>query len=111
MCPVLLGVDATAQTDFDYGWGGDGRSCGGVLAGVYTFGRGSGRHASSVGPEARIPAAECRFPLVIQDARADLQQEMGAAFGPLHLLFFHHALAHDLIDRGFDKARLMRSPW
>jgi hypothetical protein len=66
---------------------------------------GSDRHAWCVRPEARIPYAERLFPLVVQDTRANLQQEMGAAFGPLHLLFLYHPLAHDLVHRRFDKAR------
>ena len=58
-----------------------------------------------MGPEPGIPGAERLFPLAVQHPCANLQQEMGAAWGPLHLLFFHHALAHDLIHRRFDKAR------
>ena len=56
-------------------------------------------------PEPRIPGAERLFPLVIQHARANLEQETRAAFAPLHLLFFHHALADHLVHRGFDTAR------
>jgi hypothetical protein len=37
--------------------------------------------------------------------RADLQLEMAAAFGPLHLLLLHHPSAPDLVRRQFDKAR------
>jgi hypothetical protein len=39
--------------------------------------------------------------LVVEDAGADLEQEVGAAGCPAHLLFFDHALADDLVDRGF----------
>jgi hypothetical protein len=39
--------------------------------------------------------------LVVEDAAADLEQEVGAAGCPAHLLFFDHALADDLVDRGF----------
>ena len=38
--------------------------------------------------------------LVVKDAGADLQQQVGAARGPAHLLFFDHPLADDLVDRG-----------
>src|SRR5262245_42655885 len=70
VCQVLLMKDDTACC-----WGGDGRSCGGVLVGFYTYGRCSGRHASCGRPAARIPDAECCFPLVVQNPRADLQLE------------------------------------
>ncbi len=39
--------------------------------------------------------------LVVKDAGADLEQEVGAAGCPAHLLLFDHALADDLVDRGF----------
>ncbi len=39
--------------------------------------------------------------LVVEDAGADLEQQVGAAWCPAHLLFFDHALADDLVDRGF----------
>ena len=38
--------------------------------------------------------------LVVEDAGADLEQQVGATRGPAHLLFFDHALADDLVDRG-----------
>ena len=38
--------------------------------------------------------------LVVEDAGADLEQQVGAAGCPAHLLFFDHALADDLVDRG-----------
>ncbi|MGH3233586.1 MAG: hypothetical protein ACRDOH_10100 [Streptosporangiaceae bacterium] len=39
--------------------------------------------------------------LVVEDAGADLEQEVGAAGCPAHLLFLDQALADDLVDRGF----------
>lgn len=67
--------------------------------------RGSGSYPWGVGPEARRPRPERRFPVVIEDARTNLQQQMGAALAPLPLVFFHHALADPLVDGGCDKAR------
>ena len=38
--------------------------------------------------------------LVVEDAGADLEQQVGAAGCPAHLLFLDHALADDLVDHG-----------
>ena len=37
--------------------------------------------------------------LVVEDPGADLQQQVGAAGCPAHLLFLDHALADHLVDR------------
>ena len=58
-----------------------------------------------MGPEARIPRAEGCLPFAIQHARANLQQEMGAALAPSHLLLFHHPFADHLVHGRFDEAR------
>ena len=50
--------------------------------------------------EAGVPAAEVVGELVVEDAGADLQQQVCAARSPAHLLFLYHALADDLVDRG-----------
>ena len=50
--------------------------------------------------EAGVPAVEVAGELVVEDAGADLEQQVGAARGPAHLLFLDHALADDLVDRG-----------
>jgi Resolvase, N terminal domain len=51
----------------------------------------SDRHAECVRPEARIPGAEHLFPLAGQDAGANLQQKMGAAFS----IFISRTASHD----------------
>jgi hypothetical protein len=38
------------------------------------------------------------------NTRANLQQKMGAALAPPHLLLFHHPLAHHLVHSRCDKA-------
>ena len=50
--------------------------------------------------EAGVPAVEVVGELVVEDAGADLQQQVGAAGCPAHLLFLDHAFADDLVDRG-----------
>src|SRR5712692_3368839 len=67
--------------------------------------RGSSRHGLGVGPKAGIPRAEGLLPFAVQHAGANLQQEMGTALAPLHLLFFHHPLADHLVHGRFNKAR------
>jgi hypothetical protein len=54
--------------------------------------------------EPRIPLPECGLPVTIQDPRPDLQQQMGAALRPGHLLLLAEALADYLIDRRFHEA-------
>ena len=49
--------------------------------------------------EAGVPAVKVAGELVVEDACADLQQKVGAARCPAHLLFPGHALADDLVDR------------
>jgi hypothetical protein len=49
--------------------------------------------------EAGVPAVKVAGELVVEDARADLQQKVGAARCPAHLLLPGHALADDLVDR------------
>ena len=60
------------------------------------------RYAASgmdpVPAKARVPAVKVAGELVIEDAGTDLEQEVGAAGCPAHLLFYH-ALADDLVDR------------
>ena len=50
--------------------------------------------------ETGVPAAEFVGELVVEDPGADLQQQVGAAGCPAHLLLFDHALGDDLVDRG-----------
>jgi hypothetical protein len=50
--------------------------------------------------EAWVPAVEVASELVVEDAGADLEQEVGAAGCPAHLLFLDHAFGDDLVDRG-----------
>jgi len=38
--------------------------------------------------------------LVVEDAGADLEQQVGAAGCPAHLLFFNHAFGDGLVDCG-----------
>jgi hypothetical protein len=73
MCPVQWVVDDTAPTAWlsVVGEVMTGRVV--MLTGLYMPDRGSGRYASCVGPAVRIPGAERRFPLIVQDARARLQ--------------------------------------
>src|SRR5580698_5435739 len=53
--------------------------------------------------EIRIPAPESVLPLIVEHAGSYLQEEMRTALAPSHLLFLHHSLAHDLIDRRLDE--------
>src|SRR5258707_12964346 len=52
--------------------------------------------------EIRIPAREGVLPLFVEHAGSYLQEEMCSTLAPSHLLFLHHPLAHDLIDRRLD---------
>jgi len=58
------------------------------------------RHEIQCPAEAGVPAVEVAGELVVEDTGADLEQEVGAAGRPAHLLLFDHALADDLVDRG-----------
>ena len=53
--------------------------------------------------EVRIPAPEGVLPLLVEHAGSYLQEEMCSTLAPSHLLFLHHSLAHDLIDRRLDE--------
>src|ERR1039458_5221127 len=48
-----------------------------------------------------VNALQAGGELVVEEAYADLEQEVGAAGCPAHLLFFDHAFGDDLVDRGF----------
>ncbi len=43
---------------------------------------------------------------VVEDAGADLEEEVSSAWGPAHLLFLHHAFADDLVHGGLGCADL-----
>jgi hypothetical protein len=62
------------------------------------------------GTEPWIALLECRLPIAISHAHADLSQEMRPAWGALHLLAFAEVLADHLIDRRFHKARAVAFP-
>jgi hypothetical protein len=57
------------------------------------------RSTDMVRPEARIPAAHGGVPLVIEDLRSHLEQQMSTRRCPLHLLLLDHPFAHHLVDR------------
>ena len=46
------------------------------------------RHGVQCPAEAGVPAVKVAGELVVEDAGADLEQEVGAAGCPAHLLFF-----------------------
>src|ERR1035437_4451392 len=48
--------------------------------------------------ECWVPSSECVLPFLIEYAGSDLEQEMGSALAPPHLLAFCHPLADNLID-------------
>jgi hypothetical protein len=49
--------------------------------------------------ESGVPLPKCGFPIPIQDARSDLQQQMRPAWGLGHLLLFTEAFANHLVHR------------
>src|ERR1700692_2129996 len=51
----------------------------------------------------RIPAPARGLPLRVDHPGSYLQEEMCSTLAPSHLLFLHHSLAHDLIDRRLDE--------
>ena len=51
--------------------------------------------------EARVPSFEQWSERTVERTCPDLQEQVGAAFGPLHLLALGEALADDRIHRGF----------
>jgi len=57
------------------------------------------RRTGTLCPELRIPSAEDTLKLVVEHPGAALQEQVGAALGPLHLLTLDHALADHLVDR------------
>ncbi|GEM_PF-4529459 len=70
----------------------------------------SERHWVQCPAEAGVPAVEVVGELVIEDAGADLEQEVGAAGCPTHLLFLYHALADDRLTADSVNAVEMASP-
>src|SRR5664279_5845048 len=50
--------------------------------------------------EVGVPAVEVVGELVVEDAGADLNEQMGTAWGPAHLLLLYHALADHLVHCG-----------
>ena len=48
--------------------------------------------------EVGVPAAEVVGQVVVEDPGADLEQQVGAAGGPAHLLALDHALGDHLVD-------------
>src|SRR5215475_10348646 len=55
--------------------------------------------------ESRIPLLELASDIFIQHLCPYLQEQMGAAATPTHLLFFDEPFAQNLIHRRFDKGR------
>jgi hypothetical protein len=45
----------------------------------------------------RIPAAENRAQIAVQHLGADMQQQVSASLGPVHLLLLHHSAADQLV--------------
>jgi hypothetical protein len=67
-----------------------------------------GRHLHS-----GVPARERRTPVPVQHLDSDLQEQVGAGFGPAHLLFLDEPFAHHLVDgrlhegqQGYSEAQL-----
>src|SRR5262249_59357322 len=66
-----------------------------------------------IAAKSRIPLVELVSEFFIQHSRPYLQEQMGAATTPAHLLLFHESLAYHLIHGRFDKCcrdRLTSSP-
>src|SRR5271156_705447 len=61
-------------------------------------------------PEFRIPTAECLVQLLVEDPRPGLQQKMGPAQRPLHLLFLDESFANHLVDSRLHEGRADRLP-
>lgn len=66
--------------------------------GIYAAAGLTGAGSVVVG-QARIPALEQQPEGAVEGAGAGLQQQVGAALGPLHLLALGEALADDRVDR------------
>src|SRR6266567_6648514 len=50
-----------------------------------------------------VPALKVDGEIVVQDAGADLEQQVGASGSPAHLLLLEHAFANDLVDSRLDE--------
>src|SRR5271165_7398519 len=61
-------------------------------------------------PEFWIPTAEQVVQILVEDPRPGLQQKMGPAQRPLHLLFFDESSADHLIDRRLHECCADRFP-
>jgi hypothetical protein len=53
--------------------------------------------------ESGVPASVVVGEGVVEDSGADLEQQVGPAGAPAHLLLFDHAFADDLVDGGLDE--------
>ena len=58
-----------------------------------------------LGRHGRVPAPDSSVPVLVQELRPDLQEQVSAALRPAHLLFLHVALTDHLIHRGLDEGR------
>src|SRR5689334_13257728 len=69
-----------------------------------TLGRGSGRGGDwdliVVDGHGRVPSGKQVPECAVEGPGAGLQEQMGALFGPLHLLLLGEALADHKVDRG-----------
>lgn len=45
-----------------------------------------------------VPLPTCGYPVPIEDARSDLQEQLRHAWGPASLLLFTETFANDLLD-------------
>jgi hypothetical protein len=80
-------------------WSGTRRGCSPSCPTRRAFDSGGARrHRLGRDTEPRIPLAKDGLPVTIQDPRPDLQQQMGTARRPAHLLLLAEALADHLID-------------
>src|SRR5918996_6231298 len=57
-----------------------------------------------------IPLPKCGLPVAIQDARPDLEQQVGATWRPGHLLLLAEALAEHLIHSRLHKG-VVKPQW
>src|SRR5437868_2829645 len=71
------------------------RAAGRLPMRAFAFG-GSRRSLLSGGAKPWIPLSKRRLPVAVQDPCPNLQQQMGTALRPLHLLLLAEALADDL---------------
>ena len=61
-------------------------------------------------PEFPIPTAKDVVQILVEDPRPGLQQKMGPAQRPLHLLFLDESSADHLVDRRLHECRANRFP-